>query len=629
MRWRMPKRPGRVLRLPERMESKLIVVFLFLVLLPIGALSLLAAQRYSQSIENNTVTYVSQLSDSMMGKLDDYMLDMQKISIIPSYLGEIKDGLKMSNQFYRGQPDAGGDSLTILPSDQQRTIDIQKKIGGSIYFLNNIKSGTNTVYLFDAYGHVYYSAKVLDIRTDLSTVYPEWKRMAADAHGTPVLLSTQEVTPTMSGKRYVFTVVREIIDPSNFETLGMIAVDASIGVIENIVLDLDKVTHGTTLITDDSGRVVYDSERKDDLGRMWPRRDLAAKMTGTQGSFHHIEEGRPVLTIYKQSEVTGWRVLITIPERHLMADARKTRNFTLVTAVVIMSFALVISLVLVFALTRPLRSLVRHMKEVQSGNMNVFFPARRRDEIGLVGAAFNRMIARMKALIEDIYAVEQRKKEAELESLQHQINPHFIYNTLESIRMTAVLHDDKEVGDMTQLLGKLLRYSFHAGLDTVPIEREWEHLRMYVDLLNYRYGKRFELELPDAKTTEGLHVMKLLFQPIVENSVYHGLEESQARMRIRIGFRTEGADAVFDIADDGSGMDETTLAELRASLRLPPGEAQAAGGRGGIGLRNVNERLKLRYGEAYGLTVTSESGRGTTVTVRLSPVVRQRGGQAG
>ncbi|WP_337912752.1 sensor histidine kinase [Cohnella zeiphila] len=616
MNWRMPRWTG-------RMESKLSVVFVFLIALPIGALTLLSAQRYSHSIEDNTIAYVSKLSDSMMGKLDDYMQDMQKISIIPSYLGEIKDGLKMSNEFYRGQPDGGGDSVSILPSNQQRTIDIRKKIGNSIYFLNNIKSGTNTVYLFDAFGHVYYSAKVLDVRSDLSAVYPEWKKVAANAHGTPVLLSTQEVTPTMSGKRYVFTVVREIIDPANFDTLGIIAVDANIGVIEDIVMNLDNVTHGTTLITDDGGRVIYDSEKKY-LGQKWSRQELLAKMPGSQGSFHHTENGQPVLTIYKQSEATGWRVLITIPENHLMEDATKTRNFTIVTAIVIMAFALLISLVLVFAITRPLRSLVRHMKEVQNGNMNVFFPARRRDEIGLAGSAFNRMIDRMKTLIQDIYQVEQRKKEAELESLQHQINPHFIYNTLESIRMTAVLNDDKEVGDMTQLLGKLLRYSFHAGLEFVPIDREWRHLRMYVTLLNYRYGNRFVLDLPDPRETEGLQVMKLLFQPIVENSVYHGLDDSQAGMRIRIRYRPEGTDDLFDIADDGSGMDVETLANLQAALRLSAAEAA---GQGGIGLRNVNERLKLRYGEAYGLTVDSEPGRGTTVTVRL-PHRRKGGDQA-
>lgn len=595
------------------MEGKLLIVFLFLIILPIGVLSYISAQRYSVTIENNTVTYASQLSDQMMGKLDDYLEDMKKISIIPSYLETIKEGLKMSNQYYEGHLSQTGNTETILPSEQQASINIQRKIGDSIYFLNNIKSGTNTVYLFDRFGNAYYAAKNLSIRSDLKQVYPAWSDRADAANGSPVLVSTQEVSQSAAvGKKYVFTVVRSIIDPVNFDKIGMIAVDANIGVIENIVRDLDQATHGTTLILDDEGKVIYDSEMKY-VAQSFQRTDLLKMTSGEQGSFHTQVDGQNVLTIYKQSQQTGWKVMITIPEKDLMADADRTRNFTMLSAIMISCFALLISLVLVFALTRPLRSLVRLMKEVQNGNMDVVFPIVRRDEIGLVGSAFNRMIARVKQLIEDIYSMEQRKKEAEMQSLQHQINPHFIYNTLESIRMTAVLNDDKEVGDMTQLLGRMLRYSIHAGTETVPIEQEWEHLRMYIHLLNYRYGNRFKLELPPAGETSGIHVVKLLFQPIVENAIYHGLDESKAMMVIRIEHKVDGSDLLFRVSDDGVGMDADKLRQLRLTLR----ESAEAGNERGIGLKNVSERLKLRYGAAYGLSIDSEPGAGTTVTVRV------------
>lgn len=617
MRWPKQLRPA------SRMEGKLLIVFLFLIILPIGGLSFLSARSYSSSIEDNTINYASQLTDKMMDKLDDYLFDMKKISIIPSYIGEIKDGLKMSNRYYGGVSAKNVDSETILPSEQQQIINIQKKIGSSIYFLNNIKSGTNTVYLFDNYGNPYYAAKNLNIRPDLKSVYPEWNKRADAAYGAPVLVSTQEVSQPVVGKEYVFTVVREIIDSANYEKLGMIAVDASIGVIENIVKDLDKTTLGTTLIVDQEGKVIYDSEMKF-LAQTLPSSDLLAMARGDQGSFHATLNGEHVLTIYKQSEATGWRVLITIPESHLQKDAVRTRNFTLAAAIVIMSFALLISLVIVFAITRPLRSLVRMMKEVQNGNMDVSFPVVRRDEVGLVGSAFNRMIDRIKTLISDIYAIEQRKKEAELLSLQHQINPHFIYNTLESIRMTAVLNDDAEVGDMAQLLGKLLRYSIHAGSDTVPIAQEWEHLTMYIELLNYRYGaERFTVELPPEEETKSMQVMKLLFQPIVENAIYHGYDEARGHMSIRIEYRADGPDRQFLVHDDGVGMAEERLQQLRSSLREPPTEWDGRG----IGLRNINERLKLRYGEKYGLTILSEQGAGTTVIVRMPGESKDEGGK--
>ncbi|WP_123041177.1 cache domain-containing sensor histidine kinase [Cohnella candidum] len=607
----------------ERMERRLFVVFLFLIILPIGALGYFSAQRYTNSIEKNTVTYMSQVSDKMISKLDDYMEDMKKISIIPSYVDQIKDGLKMSNRFYESrsmQDGEGADNAEegILPNEELILLKIRAQVESSIYFMNNIKSGTNTVYLFDRYGHSYYVLKNESVRSDLNTVYDTWQAAAHKAGGTPVLLSTQEVSGVASSKRYVFTVVREIITTS-YETIGMIAVDANIGVIENIVKDLDQATHGTTLIVDDAGRVIFDSEKKY-LAQNLSRSDLLRQASGTEGSFHARVDGVPVLTIYKQSPNTGWKVLTTIPEKQLMQDAYRNRNFTLLTSVAIIVFALLISLVLTVALTRPLRSLVRIMREVQNGNMDVMFQVKRRDEIGLVGSAFNRMVARVKALIEDVYMAGQRKQEAELEALQNQINPHFIYNTLEAIRMTAVIHDDTEVSEMAQLLGKLLRYGIGTGSETVPLAREFEHLEMYVTLLNFRYGNKFSLSLPEEPVDLQMPVMKLLFQPIVENAVYHGLDETKPGMKIVISYRTEGPDHVFEVRDDGAGMSPEALAKLRSRLS----ETAPSSGNGGIGLRNVHERLKLLFGEAYGIGIESELGEGTAVSVRF-PLQREKG----
>lgn len=593
-----------------RMEKKLLVVFVFLVVLPIAVLSYISSSRYSQSIEKNTITYVSELSDKMMVKLDDYIEDVKQISIIPSYLDVIKSGLQMSNQFYESWPNYIGTSKPGVISDEARMqLDIQNKIGSSIYFINTIKKGTNTVYVFDRYGHVYSAMKNNSVRTDLSVVYDDWKERAESGNGAPILVSTQEVPDFNANKRYVFTIVREIMG-SNFISLGMIAIDANISVIENIVKDLDKATQGTTLIVDKDNQVIFDSQKRY-LSQNLSSTDLVVKASETEGSFNTKINGEEELTIYRQSPETGWKVFITIPQKKLMADAVKTRNYTIALTIGIVCFAMMISFILIFALTRPLRSLVRLMKQVQSGNFQVVFPVRRRDEVGMVGNAFNRMIMHVGKLIDDIHEIEQRKKEVELESLQHQINPHFIYNTLESIRMTAVLHDDTEVEDMSMLLGKLIRYSIHQGQELVSIEQEWVQLQMYVQLLNYRYGNRFTLELPTEDFSD-IITIKLLFQPIVENSISHGLDEAVSNMRIVIGYEREGTDHVFTISDNGSGMDEQTLQRLRESLD----EVERSHG-GGIGVRNVHERIKLRYGNGYGLKIDSILGKGTVVTVRL------------
>ncbi|WEK55474.1 MAG: sensor histidine kinase [Candidatus Cohnella colombiensis] len=616
----------RILSPLNRMEGKLFIVFLFLIILPIGVLSYISAERYSKSIERNTVTYVSQISDKMISKLDDYMEDIKKIAIIPSYLDEIKLALKTSNRYYESLPlttQTNEGTIRDLENNigiSNEEVQLFRRVEGSTYFLNNIKSnGSNSVYLFDRYGNYYFTTKSGGIRGDLTTVYPKWKELAYSEHGTPVLVSPQQVSGR-AGTDYVFTVVREIID-TNFESIGMIAVDANIEVIANIVKDLDSATQGTTLIVDDTGKVVFDSEKKY-LAQELDSSDLFIQASETEGSFHTDINGAPVLSIYKQSKNTGWKIFIAIPQNKLMADAIRIRNFTLASAIAIVAFALIISLIVIFTLTKPLRTLVRLMKKVQTGNLDVTFPVRSRDEVGLVGSAFNRMIIRVQSLIDDVYDAGQRKNEAELEALQNQINPHFIYNTLESIRMTAVINDDTEVSDMTQLLGKLLRYGMGSGTETVTLNNELEHLKMYLQLLNYRFGNRFVLQIPENAVDPELKVMKLLFQPIVENAVYHAMDESKPIMYIQLKYSQSDIDHIFEISDNGVGMDEETLTQLQKKL-YDPQSRKTSNGRG-IGLRNVHERLKLLFGNNYGIGISSELGIGTTVTVRF-PINQQKG----
>jgi two-component system sensor histidine kinase YesM len=602
-----------------RMEAKLLIVFVLLILLPIALLTLLSAQRYTQTIETNTISYASELTDKMISKLDDYTVDMKKISIIPSYLDEIQAGLKLSNDYYAKEHEDKGTFTDTSAADDTVKLKIQRKIESSIYFMNNIKEGTSNIYLFDHYGNPYYVIKSGGVRSNLSDYYGNWQQIADEARGKPVLVSTQEVT-SVNRKQYVFTVVREIIDKS-YNPIGLIAVDANISVITNIVQDLDATTHGTTLILDEQKSVIYDSEQKYLLQNL-SENELLKQVTGKEGSFHIGEKDQSQLVIYRKSEESGWLMLISIPEKQLMSAAMRTRNYTTAAAIFTMCLAFVISLITIFALTKPLRSLVKLMKQVQSGKLDVMFPIRRRDEVGMVGNAFNRMMARIISLIEDIYRIEQRKKQIELESLQRQINPHFIYNTLESIRMTAVINNDPEVGQMVQLLGQQLRYSIHAGSEMVQAEQEWEHLRMYMQLLSYRYGTRYSLKLPEDSAIGKIEVMKLLFQPIVENAINHAYDEQTGDLVISIDYMQAGGDQYFVVKDEGSGMDETALLRLRSMLdaeQMPEWEGR------GIGLRNVNERLKLRYGAAYGITVDSALDEGTTVSIKL-PITPKQGG---
>lgn len=603
------------------MERKLLLVFLVIVTLPLSIIGIISYKSYSESIEANTVAYSEKLIDQMMDGIDDYIEDMKRISSMPAYVNEIKQNLIASNRYHeqnRSIGDTGG--RTVAPGDFDLLLSIQRGIEGNISFINNIKRGTNSVYIFDAYGNGYYSAKDGGVRLDLDQSYKFWSRQARDSSGEALLFGTQAYTTNLQSTRYAYTVVRKIVD-GLWNPIGLIAVEANISNMETQVAELDKVTRGKSLIVDQDGKVVYDSDQKlltMDISQTM----LFRNAQGAAGSFYDTVSGKQRLNIYSSSAKTNWKVIISIPVDELTRDVKLTRNATLLATLIIIILALFISIVLSFALTKPLKQMIQLMKRVQNGELDVNFLVKRRDEIGLLGHQFNRMLARIRELIQDIYRIEEQKKEAELHALQSQINPHFIYNTLESIRMTAEINDDVEAADMISILGKLLRYSTGELTGQTTMKQELLYVRNYVELLNCRYPGRFVLQIDVPEELNDYNIIKLVFQPIIENAAYHGLDDSKEHMHISIRCEFTAHKLLFHIRDDGCGMDQQTLDKLKDDLRRETPHKKSING--GIGMKNVHQRVQLNYGAAYGIELFSKQGEGTDVILALPlPLYRQ------
>ncbi|MBY3622660.1 sensor histidine kinase [Acinetobacter sp. CUI P1] len=597
------------------MERKLLLVFLIIITLPLTFISVFTYKSYSQSIQGNTIAYSEKLIDQMMDGVDDYIEDMKRISSMPAYVDDIKQNLIRSNRYYEQKEIMGGKegSAALSPGDFDLLLSIQRGIEGNISFINNIKRGANTVYIFDAHGNGYYSTKDGGVRLDLDQSYKYWSQQTKDSSGEALLFGIQSFTSNLQSTRYVFTVVRKIVD-GLLNPIGLIAVEANISNLENRVKELDKVTHGKSLIVDENGMVVYDSEKKL-LATDISNSDLFKRVGGISGSFYDVVNGKEYLNIYSSSNKTNWKAIISIPVDVLMRDVKVTRNATLAATLSIIVLALIISIILSFALTKSLSQMIHLMKKVQGGDLDVMFRVRRRDEIGLLGHQFNRMLARIRQLIQDIYRIEEQKKEAELHALQSQINPHFIYNTLESIRMTAELNDDIEAADMISILGKLLRYSTSDLSGKMTMKQELGYVSNYVELLNCRYPNRFVLEIDVPKALDNYSIIKLVFQPIIENAAYHGLDDNKPQMHLSIRCEMTDQMLLFHIKDDGCGMDEITLERLNEGLQKesPPKKNI----NGGIGMKNIQQRVRLHYGAAYGIEVYSQLGQGTDVILSL------------
>lgn len=579
------------------MQYKLVIVFLFLISLPLILLSYFSYQEYSRSIRDHTTKYATEITAKTLKSLDDYITDLFNLSAAPLYNSEFLDDLELNTN----------------------DLEKQKRIDTYIMNLNKIKRDTVSVYVFDQYGRPpFYNIKSGGKRNNLDEVIPLWRSIAAEGAGSPRLVSTTEVT-TGSLSYYAFTVIRELKELRGMKPIGFIALDTNLQAIQHSIQDMDDLNGGTTLLLDEQNRVVYDSELKLVTSQYSDERILS-QITRDRGHFSTVVEGKPYIVSYAVSSLTGWKMLSFIPRENVMRHVEMTRNVTLLATVLIISVAMTASIVIAYALTRPLKKIRSLMMEVQLGRLDVSFDAKYHDEVGLLGRHFNLMLNRVKELLQEVKMSQIRKKEAEINALQNQINPHFIYNTLETIRMTAEINDDAEVAEMTMTFGKLLRYGIDRGKEIATIGDEMEHLQNYISLQNYRFSDRFELHIRIPPAVLRVPCLKLIFQPIVENALYHGFRSIERKGVIAIDCEEAGDELRFTIADNGKGMEPEVLEQLQKRLRTAsePDSTQ------GMGLINVHERIKLHYGETYGLSIVSSGENGTVIALRI-PKPKEQG----
>ncbi|MBU5671087.1 cache domain-containing sensor histidine kinase [Paenibacillus brevis] len=570
------------------MQKKLVVIFVFLITLPIIYVSYSSYRTNSNAKLASTTESAGQLADNAMDKVDRYIADLKRYTILPLYNKDVQRFLDQEGTDW----------------DKNSTVIM------FLSYLTHMKEEIAAVYMVDRYGMIFYNHK-----SGLNEPYPydrlsDWKEQTANSGVAPVLVGTHPIRVNGSDELQVFSVMRSIQSISTLEYIGMIVIDVDARLFEGIIQPLNNVTHGNAVIVDETGRIVYASERAR-LGQDLTGSPLLAGVIGPSGSFRLKIDGEPYIAVYSVSEQTGWKTMVTIPLKELLAPIKQSRNSMMVMTLSILGVALAAAMLISYALTKPLKQTVQLMKQVQRGKLDVWVHVKYNDEIGMLGSHFNRMISRIRDLLDEVAETEKSKQKADMLALQNQINPHFIYNTLESIRMLAELNDDERVAELTYLLGMLLRYSITRSDEIVTVQQELSHVENYLQLLQIRFPGKISYRMLVPENFHSLPIIKLVFQPIVENAVFHGLEKQAEPGMITISAWSERDEVIFSIQDDGVGMSEERLADL--ILTLTDGKTDKFG----IGLRNVNERLRLHYGNNSRLSVHSKLGEGTTIILRI------------
>ena len=303
----------------------------------------------------------------------------------------------------------------------------------------------------------------------------------------------------------------------------------------------------------------------------------------------------------------------------------RMRNiFVAVMLVILVGLAFLVNYI-VKRLLRQFYEILKSIRVIQKGDLHVRIDSCGNDEMGELGTQINKMLDRIEQLMKENIDREMLAKNAQIRALQNQINAHFIYNVLESIKMMAEIDEEYAISDAITSLGNLLRYSIRWVSGNVRVEEEIAYIRNYLVLINLRFDYEIYLSLNLPEEVLRQEIPKMSLQPIVENAIYHGIEELAEDTNIYIKGMIRDGDCVIEISDAGKGMGEEELERLRRRIA---GEIEPDGGNGnGIGLKNVQDRIRMSFGAGYGITVDSKQGCYTKVTVRVPVYLGENGGR--
>ncbi|MDQ6420443.1 sensor histidine kinase [Paenibacillus sp. LHD-117] len=593
---------------------KLIVHFLLISILPSLCIGILIAWAVGGVIGKQVNSHTAQLIGNVNKSLDFYAGNIQNISYFISLNPEIQSFLK--------------NGASALDEDDER------------YRTSKFLQGFTTLYsevagimVVGANGE--YFSNEMYARSDRSLTEEYWYQEAVQAKGIFKMIGHPFIRNVTTHANYkeseVVSVVRAIQDPETQRTEGVVLIDLKLRVIAETVRDVRLGKSGYLMVIDDKGDNIY-APRNSVAGGI----DFELLANQKSGTFSKTVDGERLQFIYQKSPFTNWTTVGVFAVQDTVQEIKDINLYLVSFVFVVCMLGIAASYYLSHSISRPITQLASLMRKVEEGNMSIRIAGERRDEVGMLGRSFNKMLAQMTRLLTQVGEEQRLKREAELRSLQAHIQPHFLYNTLDTIQWLARKDGAHEATEMVESLSKLFRIGLSKGQEMIPLTDEFEHIRSYLKIQKTRYRDKLNYTIDVDDSCSNLVVLKVILQPVVENAIYHGIKERRGPGMIGIRANTSGGVLTLIVEDNGAGMSEERLAELRETLDScndaaledgvirSSGELSRNGGAASYGLRNVQERIRLSFGEPYGLIIESKEKGGTTVTIR-HPIILEKG----
>jgi len=589
-----------------KIKKKLFLTYFVLIIIPLLIFSLIAYNQIAQTIQKNTMFSVKQSFDQ----------------VVFSFSSKVNGAMNMSD-------------LIILDSEATRAFNNMilpdKEIPNQIYdftYLNRFfsylqRNADNFRIRLFIPDNLIYSGENQNFFSLNEAYNKPWYEALNNKSVNILWQQTKSVTIATSGltiEEKVLSALRLVKKPEDYtKDIGVLSIDILQSDIQKMLKKAAELTETGIVYIENSDGIIQSSAS---LG-------ITATWKVPQAYYNTVQEAQWQKTKinnevafvgYKNIEKTDLRLVSVIPLKEILASSNQQRNYLIVLLVVMGAAAYLLAYFISASSTKRIYNLVDKMRQVQKGDLSVTIPKMSRDEIGELALNFNFMIKKISQLNEEQYKSGQEVKEAELKlvqaefkTLQAQINPHFLYNTLDLINWMAIKYDCSDIESLIFSLSRFYKLSLRKGADIVTIQDEVMHIQTYLQIQNYRFENCVQLEL-DVSSIQQYKIPKITLHPLVENSIMHGIyKKSGSTGTIKISGKLEMDHIVLYIEDDGVGMTEQQIKQI-----LEPSQPdEETDDLHGFGINNVNERLKQYFGSPYGLTYTSTVGIGTTVEIRI------------
>lgn len=563
-------------------RTKLIISFLLIAFIPLVIMSLLSYKVYFASLAQRMVEYSQEIVDRIARDLDEYFLDIEAVlnkeqDFYIDQFVKLAQGRDFNNRKYTFRIWEDFNNLIRIKPDLEEI---------SLVFSDGNSLSSYGLYTMD-YVPFYQEIEDSMLLRNIALLGPHHNFL----NKLVITMVRPYPAPAWAGEVFLAASI-------NLERLAMVT---------NVKLGKKSFI----FLADSRGRVIYYPD-PEEIGTT-----STFYYEGQYGSAHMRDNGNLFLTT-ADSPVTGWTVVSVAYADELGAELDPLRQITFVVIGLILLGVILLAIYLSHSLSRPIKNLQDLTQRAANNELSVHIEPQGKDEIAQLGHSFNKMIGRIQELMNENVREQKLLRQLEMESLDNQIKPHFIYNTLDLIIGQLESNNTDQASYLIEALGNFFRLSLSKGREIVPIGNEIEHVRNYLFIQQLRHGEEYQYTIDvEDQAILGKYIPRLLLQPLVENAIYHGILRSQRQGKISVCVYQRGESISFEIQDDGMGIERVKLKELNEILR---GVRKLENEKEYFGLRNVNKRAKLMFGEEYGVVLESEPGSGTKAILTIKAI---------